>query len=45
MSGVDPALDEALAGNSKDPLLVNAGTIGPYVVTELSTGGIVCPVP
>ena len=45
VSGVDPALDEALAGNSKDPLLVNAGTIGPYVVTELSTGGIVCPVP
>ena len=45
VSGVDPALDEALAGNSKDPLLVNAGTIGPYFVTELSTGGIVCPVP
>lgn len=45
VSGVDPALDEALAGNSKDPLLVNAGTIGPYFVTELPNGGIVCPVP
>lgn len=45
VSGVDPALDEALAGSSRDSLLVNAGTIGPYAVTELPTGGIVCPVP
>ncbi len=45
VSGVDPALDQALAGDSKSPILVNAGTIGPYSVTKLPTGSFVCPDP
>ena len=42
VSGVDPELDAALAGGSKDPALVNSGTIGRYSVSLLPPGLKAC---